>query len=182
MPKSSHIPQKQGSPDDFQTPAKAVVPVLPYLRKDWLIWECAAGKGNLVRALQSQGYQTHGSDLLTGINFLSSPPPRPFDCIVTNPPYSLKDQFVERCYYYNKPFALLMPLTALEGERKQRLYQEHGIQLIIPNQRINFETPSGVDMGSWFTTAWFTWKLFLPRDLTFFDLKHAKDLEQLTFL
>ena len=75
-----------------------------------------------------------------------------------------------------------MPLTALEGEAKQRLYQEHGIQLIVPNQRINFETPYGVNTGSWFTTAWFTWKLSLPRDLNFFDLKHTRDLEQMALL
>jgi hypothetical protein len=182
MPKRSHIPQKQGSPDDFQTPPKAVGPLLPYLRKEWHIWECAAGKGNLVRGLQSQGYQVYGSDLVQRVDFLTSSPPAAFDCIVTNPPYSLKDEFLGRCYGYAKPFALLMPLTALEGEAKQRLYQEHGIQLIVPNQRINFETPYGVDMGSWFTTAWFTWKLSLPRDLIFFDLKHAKDLEQLALL
>jgi hypothetical protein len=182
MPKRSHIPQKQGSPDDFQTPPKAVIPLLPYLPKNWRIWECAAGKGNLVRALESQGYQTHGSDILTGTDFLTSPPPDPFDCIVTNPPYSLKDGFLDRTYSYGKPFALLMPLTALEGERKHQLYREHGIQLIIPNQRINFETPYGSDMGSWFTTAWFSWKLSLPRDLVFFDLKHANGLEQLGLL
>jgi hypothetical protein len=182
MPKRSHIPQNQGSPDDFQTPPKAVIPLLPYLSKEWRIWECAAGKGNLVRALQSQGYKIYGSDILTGIDFLTSPPPQQFDCIVTNPPYSLKDEFLDRSYSYGKPFALLMPLTALEGERKQQLYRDHGIQLIIPNQRINFETPSKVDFGSWFTTAWFTWKFSLPRDLFFFDLKHAQDLEQLALL
>jgi|ERR1043166_998576 hypothetical protein len=182
MPKRSHIPQKKGSPDDFQTPPKAVIPLLPYLSKEWRIWECAAGKRNLVRALQGQGYHIYGSDILIGTDFLTSPPPHPFDCIVTNPPYSLKDEFVERCYSYHKPFALLMPLTALEGEHKQQLYREHGIQLIIPNQRLNFETPYGKDLGSWFTTAWFTWKLFLPRDLMFFDLKHAKNLEQLALL
>ena len=182
MPKRSRIPQKQGSPDDFQTPGRAIIPLLPHLRKDWRIWECAAGKGNLVYALQSQGYQVHGSDIITGANFLSSAPPSPFECIITNPPFSMKNEFVQRCYYYRKPFALLMPLTALEGESKQRLYHKHGIQLIVPNQRINFETPYGVDMGSWFTTAWFTWKLSLPRDLNFFDLKNARDLEQLVLL
>lgn len=86
-----------------------------------------------------------------------------------------------RCYAYRKPFALLMPLTALEGERKQRPYRQYGVQLIIPNQRINFETPTGIDLG-WFTTAWFTWKLSMPRELNFFDLKNAKDLEQLALL
>jgi len=182
MPKQSGIPQKQGAPDEFQTPPKAIIPLLPHIPKEWVIWECACGKGNLVKAFSHQGYATYGTDIISGHDFRTAALPMRFDCIVTNPPYSLKDEFVERCYWHDKPFALLMPLTALEGEPKQKLYKEHGIQLIIPNQRINFETPSGVDMGSWFTTAWFTWKLQLPRDLNFFDLKNAPDLEQLTFL
>ena len=43
------IPNRQGSPNDFQTPPEAIKPLLPYLKKDWLIWECACGKGNIVK-------------------------------------------------------------------------------------------------------------------------------------
>ena len=93
-----------------------------------------------------------------------------YDCIVTNPPYSLKEEFLKRCYELGKPFALLMPLTALESEKRQKLYRKYGIQLIIPNKRFNFETPSGKGGGSWFATAWFTWGLNLPKDLMFVKL------------
>ena len=181
MVRRSRIPQKQGSPDGFQTPSKALVPLVPYLHRGWTIWECAAGKGNLVRGLELVRYDVYATDILTGHDFLRQAPAAEFECIVTNPPYSLKDDFIERCYGYEKPFALLMPLTALEGERKQRLYRKHGIQLIVPNQRINFETPYGVDQGSWFATAWFTWKLNLPKDINFVDIR-GKSLEQLALL
>jgi len=89
-----------------------------------------------------------------------------FDCIVTNPPFSIKGMFIERCYQLGKPFALLMPLTALEGEKRQQFWRK-GLQLIIPNKRYNFEGPSGKGKGSWFATAWFTWGLNLPKDLNF---------------
>ena len=42
-------PIRQGSPDDFQTPPYALDPLLPFLKRDWVVWECACGKGNLVR-------------------------------------------------------------------------------------------------------------------------------------
>src|SRR5574344_195369 len=42
-------PLRQGSSDDFQTPPIALKPLLPYLKSDWRIWECACGNGNLVR-------------------------------------------------------------------------------------------------------------------------------------
>ena len=51
-----------------------------------------------------------------------------------------------------------------------KLYKKYGIQLIIPNKRINFETPSGKGSGSWFATAWFCFGLNLPKDLMFIEL------------
>ena len=42
-------------------------------------------------------------------------------------------------------------------------YRQHGIQLLILESRVNFETPSGGKSDSWFETAWFTWGLNLPR-------------------
>ena len=135
--------------------------------KKWLIFECAWGKGNLFRFLKEEGFKVIGSD--KEFDFLKNN--RECDCIVTNPPYSKKDAFIERCYQLNKPFALLMPLTALEGKKRGALYKRYGIQMIIPNKRINFETPSGKGSGAWFQTAWFCYKLNLPKDLMFVELK-----------
>ena len=141
--------------DDFQTPPEALNPLIPYLKKDWLIWECAMGKGNLVNGLNRRGFLTIGTDLLTGHDFLKWQPKR-FDCIVTNPPFSLKQEFLERCYQLKKPFALLLPLTTFETEKRQRLFKKYGLEVIFLPRRIDFETPSGEGSGSWFATAWFT--------------------------
>ncbi len=158
--------QSSGRPDNFQTPKEALNILIPYINKEYLIWEAAWGKGNLYRFLKEEGYKVIGSDkeldFLT--NYLEC------DCIITNPPYSIKDKFLERCYQINKPFALLMPLTALEGKKRGGLYRKYGIELIIPNKRINFETPSGQGSGSWFATAWFCYKFNLPKQLNFVEL------------
>jgi len=158
--------QSGGRPDNFQTPKVALDILLPYLKKDWVIWECAWGKGNLFNFLRKEGFDVVGSD--KDFNFLTNY--RKCDCIITNPPYSIKDKFLKRCYALKKRFALLMPLTALEGKRRGILYRKYGIQLIIPNKRINFETPSGKGSGAWFQTAWFCYGLNLPKDLMFVDL------------
>lgn len=163
-------PLKQGMADDFQTPEQALEVLYPFLNKEWIIWECAEGRGNLTRAFTGKGWSVCGSDILLGKDFLSWQPNQ-FDVVITNPPYSLKEKFLERCYSLGKPFALLMPLTALESEKRQKMFREHGIQLIIPNKRYNFETPSGKGGGSWFATAWFTFGLNLPKDLNFVNIK-----------
>jgi hypothetical protein len=40
-------PKRNGSPDDFYTPDYAIAPLIPYLNKDWKIWECACGTGSI---------------------------------------------------------------------------------------------------------------------------------------
>jgi len=158
---------QQGHSDDFQTPDWVLDYLIPYIPKDWTIWECACGKGNLVRGLQSRDYNVIYSDILNGarFDFLGALPPISFDMILTNPPYTLKDEFLARCYSLNKPFALLMPLTALEGQKRQALYRLHGLELILLPRRANFETPSGKGAGAWFASAWFSWGLQIVRGL-----------------
>lgn len=169
-------PLLNGNSNDFQTPSLALNPLYKYLKKEWLIWECSCGRGNLVNALNSKGYLTIGTDIMSGHDFLNYKPEK-FDCIITNPPFSLKEKFLERCYKLNKPFALLLPLTTFEGKKRQELFREYGVQVIFFDKRINFETPSGKGSGSWFATAWFTWGLNLPKELNFVKYK---EMEQKT--
>lgn len=164
--------KKEGlSQDDFQTPPEALKPLLPYLKKDWTIWECACGSGNLVRGLEEQGHKVIGTDIINGVNFLTAIPDDRFDCIITNPPFKYKQHFLERCYELKKPFALLLPLTTFETKKRQDLFRKYGIEVIFFDKRINFETPNKVkNSSSWFATAWFTYGLNIGKELTFVDL------------
>ncbi len=165
-------PMKQGSLDDFQTPGIACEPLIEFLDKNWIIWECSEGKGNITNFFKNKDFDIIGSDILTGNNFLEYSPDK-FDCIITNPPFSKKQEFLERCYSFKKPFALLLPLTTFETYKRQKLFKENGIQVIFLNKRVRFETPNGnkgKNSSPWFSTAWFTWGLNLPRDLMFKNL------------
>ena len=160
-----------GRSDEFGTPKKAIKPLIPYLNKRWTIWECAWGKGTLANHLKEKGFNIVGDnrDFINGLEIDK------IDCIITNPPYSKKEEFLKRAYEINKPFAFLMPITALEGKKRGSMYKKYGIQLIIPNKRFNFETPSGKGSGSWFATAWFCYKLNLPRDLNFVEIDDEEE-------
>jgi hypothetical protein len=160
------IPQKQGGADDYQTPKIAINCLLPYLPKSCIIWEPVAGKLNLVNAFREKGYTVISSD--KEFDFLTNF--KECDVIITNPPFSLKYEFLNRCFVLNKPFALLVPLTILEGKKRGALLRGKHIQLIIPNKRFNFETPDGKTSGSWFQTMWLTYGLNLRYDINFVDI------------
>lgn len=168
--------QRVSQTDEYGTPEYALHPIIPLLKPNARVWECAYGKGILASNLRKHGFSVY-PDPEKGErpeDFLRIPIEEALviaskvDYIITNPPYSTKTKFLERCYGLKKPFALLMPITALEGESRQRLYREHGIQLIIPNKRVNYITPDGKGNGSWFASAWFTHGLGLERELNFY--------------
>lgn len=161
--------EKFVNPDECYTPAYAINLLLPYLNKDWEIWDCAFGSGRLAHHLQEKGFKVFGNKDINFLNFFSENLGFNFDCIITNPPYSLKDKFLKRAFEIGKPFTFLLPLTTLEGIKRGKMFKDNGIQILIPNKRINFEIPSG-KKSSWFATAWFCWKLNLPKDLNFVEL------------
>lgn len=46
--------------------------------------------------------------------------PQHYDLIITNPPYSFKDQFLKRAFELDKPFMMLLPITTLEGKSEAK--------------------------------------------------------------
>ena len=149
--------------DEIYTPEEAILPLLNYLPKNITIWECTDfGESNITKVLKNNGYKvisSHKAD----IDFLTDVPEFDFDMIITNPPYSIKDAFIEKCYSYKKPFALLLPITALEGVKRGELYRKYGIELLVLDRRINFLSNK---KSNWFNTSWFCFNV-LPKQLIF---------------
>ena len=142
--------------DEFYTPREAVYPLLKYLDKSKTYWECTDfGDSNIRKVLVENGYKVIATRK-EEFDFLKDDPLFKFDVIITNPPYSLKNKFLKRCYELNKPFALLLPITALEGKERGQLYKEKGIELIVLDKRINFMKEK---KNVWFNTSWFCYKI-----------------------
>jgi len=164
--------EKFVNPDECYTPEEAIYPLLPYLDKSKVIWDCAFGSGRLAEHFNKFGLKVVGHQ---EVDFFERRNPSEslkwnFDMIITNPPYSKKDKFLKKCFEIGKPFALLLPTTALGEQGRNKLFRKYGIQLIVPDKRINFEIPSG-KKSSWFHTSWFCGNMNLPKDINFVELK-----------
>jgi len=167
-PPSKRPPKASGRPNEFQTEPKDVRPLLPFLPKNKIIWEPAQGEGQIVAFLHGMGYNVVGTDILNGFDFLSplAAPPA-FDIIVTNPPYSIKDQWLERCFALEKPFALFLPITIFDSKERRALFKRYKPQFLMPDDRPTFTTPSGKKGGSWFYCTWICWQFDLPDRITY---------------
>lgn len=153
--------------DELYTPTYAIEPLIKYLPKQIKIWECTDfGKSNITSILKQHGFEVISTHI-SNFNFLTDKPNFDFDMIVTNPPYSLKDEFLQKCFEYNKPFCLLLPLTTLEGIKRHELFNKYDIQLLVFDKRVNFMNNK---KSCWFNTSWFCWKV-LPKQLIFEKLE-----------
>jgi hypothetical protein len=152
--------------DSLYTPYYALEPLLEYadIKPGSTIWEPTDIPNNAIREyLEPMGFKVIG----TTFDFLTTPPGILYDYIITNPPYSLKDEFLKRAYDLGTPFAFLLPLTALEGVRRGKLWRKMGkdFGVIVLDRRVEFQKKGGV----WFNTSWFCYRM-LPEQLMFAEL------------
>lgn len=167
--------------DRCQTPAYALDPLLPYLPLHWIVWEPAAGEGNIVRTLRDKGYGVAASELQEGQDFFHYEPPM-WQAIVTNPPYSIKYEWLAHCYALGMPFALLVPVETIGAKAAQRLMECHGAEILLLDKRVNFKMPNKGWEGSaaQFPVLWLCWKL-LPAPIVYGRLTPRRDEQAVLF-
>jgi len=85
--------------DVYETPAWVTAALVAEgFREPYAVWEPACGSGKIVRVLDMLGLgqvPVIGTDIETGNDFLTTPAIW-CDCIITNPPYDLATEFIER--------------------------------------------------------------------------------------
>lgn len=178
--KTPEIPQGR---DTFETPNYAVDLLVPFIPTQIRrIWEPACGGGKITKRLQYHGYDVYSTDIRPGeivnelVEFTSELPKGdgvflPYlSPIITNPPYSIKELFIERAFSLGVPFAFLINA---DYSGLQISWIQRGCEKIIPNRRIDFITPSGRSgktSASQFHSMWLTYGFGLGRTETFVDL------------
>src|SRR5262245_20538885 len=110
--------------DCYGTPSVAVEALLRVEPLPHRLWEPAAGHGNTVDGLRAHGKEFIGSDLVDSgapaffarRDFLSEhKAPDGCECIVTNPPFQLAEQFVAHALDLCPRVVMLLRLAFLES-------------------------------------------------------------------
>ena len=125
--------------DECYTPLYAVKPIIKYLNRNWIIW-CPfdTEQSYFVKLLKEEGFKVVYSHLDEGKDFFEYEPDE-WDCIVSNPPYSMKADVLERCFSFGKPFALLLGVVGLfESQRRFELFRDNGFEILYFNRRVSF--------------------------------------------
>lgn len=169
--------KNQPEKDRCQTPHYALDPILPYISKNWVIWESACGDGQIVDKLRIEGYtKIIASDILGGVDYFSWEPEN-YNMQLTNPPYSMKYEWMKQACHNGKPFALLMPSDSMFSESGINLITKYDIEIIIVYPRINFKMPNKGYSGSGaqMSTAWFCRGLNIGKQVSYFKRANYPD-------
>lgn len=159
--------------DFYGTPLATVRQFLDHYKlKQGNILEPAAGNGNIIRAIRKAGYtnpvtsveireqereglEQYGQ-VITG-DFLSVSLDMVYSTIITNPPFSLAQQFVEKALQLATPdtdIIILLRLAFLESKKRREFWQRHPVsRLYVLSERPSF-TGGGTDSTAY---AWFVW-------------------------
>lgn len=122
------------------------MPLLKYIKKDMLIW-CPFDtiESNYYKIFIEHGYNVITSHIDDDLDFFEYQPDN-FDIIISNPPYSRREDVLDRCFSFNKPFALLINDAGLFDSKKRfELLSKNKFEIMIFNKRIGYIKP---DNGS----------------------------------
>jgi hypothetical protein len=150
--------------DEVYTPQYAVTPLIKHLdnwlhdanilsRKDITIW-CPFDEEDswYVKTFKEAGYNVIATHINNGQNFFEYEPEH-YDVIISNPPFSIKDDILKRLDELHKPYAMLLPLPTLQGQKRFDYIKD--CEVLIFDKRINFykdkemkEVQKGVSFAS----------------------------------
>ena len=132
--------------DEFYTPKYAVDPIIDALKRRpafyspiKTVW-CPFDNENslFVKMLRDSGYDVINSHIESGTDFFDCEVPE-CDAIISNPPYSKKNEVFERLFSIGKPFAMLVGVVGLfESQRRFNLFKDNSFEVMYMNRRVAY--------------------------------------------
>lgn len=162
--------------DEFYTPEYAVKPILEFLKTSSKIW-CPfdTKESNFVKLLSAAGhyvlYSHINQDVVhwDGGDFFKKEVSEA-DYIISNPPYSLKNEVFERLFKIGKPFAMLVGVVGLfESKKRFEMFRSNEFEIMYLSKRIayfkDFSEPKP-SLNPPFSSVYLTSKM-LPQKIIF---------------
>ena len=125
--------------DEFYTPFYAIEPLVKYIPEGSKIW-CPFDKpvSNIVKCFENHECFVEATHIENGVDFFNAVT-RDCDFIISNPPYSMKNEVFERLFQIGIPFAMLVGVVGLfESEKRFSLFEKNRFEIMWLSKRISY--------------------------------------------
>lgn len=127
--------QAKRSPSDFYpTPPEVTHALMLFLRSRDLsprkVWECACGDNAMVNVIR-QYTDCYGSDIRRGTDYLTTRN-QDADAIITNPPFSIADKFIEKALGEADTVAFVLKTQYWHAAKRKPLFDLRRPAFILP--------------------------------------------------
>lgn len=117
--------------DFYPTPPDCTIALMDFLKLDpCIVWECACGNGAMANVIKTYGHKVIETDIATGNDYLHSS--RIADAIITNPPFNLSQQFIEKALGEVNIVAMLFKSQYWHAKKRISLFEKHPPSFILP--------------------------------------------------
>jgi predicted RNA methylase len=165
---------KRKESDFYPTPVSVVQTFLSnYKIKDGTILEPCAGNGNFIKAIREFGYNNNiianelreievnnlieaGANEVYTYNFLENKISEYPTTIITNPPFSIAEEFIRKCktQFPNSEIIMLLRVAFLESQKRYDFWQQYPVnKLYVLKDRPSF-TGKGTDASAYGFFVW----------------------------
>jgi len=155
---------KHTEDNDWNTPKMVWDKIIPFMDKEKVYWLPFYNDGYAGKYLTEKGFKVihRNEDFWNNM----------YDdvVVVDNPPYKvkgivkIKKKIMERLIKNNIPFMLLYPTTTIQTAYFKDL-QDGKFQLLIPQEKYNYEKYEGDNSRCLFYTLWICWNMKLKNDM-----------------
>ena len=120
---SQKVLYSSGKNDECYTPAYGVAPIIKYIPPKATVW-CPfdTNESEFVKQINENGNKVIASHIDNGQDFYGYEPSERWDVMISNPPFTNKRKIFERALSFNKPFALMFPLTWLNDAAPKQIF------------------------------------------------------------
>ena len=133
---------KKSNTDEWYTNRDSVEMIIPYLRDNGyhkILCPFDKEKSNFVKVLREHGFDVTYSHIDTGTDFFEIDNLTDFDAVVSNPPFSKRQQILETLFRYDVPFAMIMNFNGLfDSKSRWQLFKDNKVELLVPCGRMHF--------------------------------------------
>jgi len=173
--------------DLYETPPCAVHALMGVEQLPHKIWEPAAGRGAIVNVLREAGHAVVASDIAQydfDLHFVSdflaqTKMPAGCECILTNPPFAIVGEFIERALDLAPRVIMLARLALLESTKRTEILEHRGLARVhVFRNRLPMmhrDGWAGPRSTSATAFAWFVWDRTHRGPATFHRISHDND-------